>query len=228
MLSVWKHFNLCNPLLLGEGKDFVQAGLGGLYFFWNVLFICFCKGDAPSFLSLCIFLPPAAHTWAGLWLLLPCSAGQDGPRSPGSATALPCTGSRRPPSTVRVSRERSRWKQKKKGQKKGLWAIACCDSGRSRALRRLLEWQHTKSLNPLRCASCVHLPICVSKMSISKFTASFRFQGTERKQVRAARGGRSRCLRRLCCCQFVMTLLSAVKLSCPGRTDCKVHLVNVK
>lgn len=36
--------------------------------FLKVLFIYFCKGNVPSFLPLCIFLPPAVPTWAGLWL----------------------------------------------------------------------------------------------------------------------------------------------------------------
>lgn len=66
------------------------------------------------------------------------------------------------------------------------------NSGHPQALRRLLEWQHTKSPSPLQCGSCVYLPTCVSKMIMSKFTAGFRFHGREKKWVLAAREGRSR------------------------------------
>lgn len=228
MLSVWKHFTLCNLLLLGERKDFVQVGFGGLYFFQMCCLFVFAK----------VMHPVSSHcAYSCLQLLTPeldfgsfppRSAGQDGPRSRGSAAMRGLLRSSRP--GLGEQREKLSLKTKVKGQK-GLVSsslLLAGNSGRSQALRRPLEWQHTKSLSPLRCASCVRLPICAGKMNVSKFTASFRFQGTERKRVQAAREGRSRCLWRLCCSQSIMTLLSAVKLCCPGRTDCKIHLVNVE
>lgn len=131
----------------------------------------------------------------------------------------------------------SRWTQgegviKNKKKTKKVLVSNCLlltdNSGHPQVLRRLQEQQHTKSPSPLQCASCVYLLICVSKTIMSKLTASFRFQGRERKWVLAARKGRSRGSSLLCCCLSGTTLLSAVKLPCPGRTDYKVRLVNLE
>lgn len=232
MLSVWKHFTLCNLLFLGEMKDFVQVGLGGALFFPKCVVYLFLQRWCTQF-PLIVHIPASSCSHLS-WTLAPFPLARPG-RTGQGRTAPPQRCRARAPAVLPAL---SGWaegevviKNKRKKAKKGLWAIPCCSQatqGVSRALRWLLEWQHTKSLSPLRCASCVHLPICAGKMNMSKFTASFRFQGTERKRVQAAREGRSRCLWRLCCSQSVMTLLSAVKLCCPGRTDCKVHLVNVE
>lgn len=235
MLSVWKHFSLCNPLLLGTGgrKGFCPSCfLGAFFSFFPKCVVYLVLRRRCSQFPLIVPIPASSCSHLS-WTLAP------SPLAPAGAGERPAQPQRcqlrchaRDPAALRTL---SRWAQgevvmknkTKKRPKKCLWAIAYCSQG-TLGIPKLWGSCWNDSILRAQALCSVCLPISVSKMIMSKFTAGFRFQERERKWVLAAREGRSRSSSLLCCCQSRKTLLSAVKLSCPGWTDCKVHLVNVE
>ena len=221
-----KAFQPLQPTVAGGGKGFCPSWFSGALFFFfhtNVLFIWLCKGDVPSFLSLCVFLPPAAHTWAGLWLLpLLLGWAESSQRSRGPAMrGLPrsserCPGENREKLSLKIKQKRARayFLQATLGIPK-LWG-SCWNDSVERA-QDLCSVLHV----------CIHLFVLAKWQCPSLQPVLDTKEGRESGCL-AAGEGRSRGLSPLCCCRSRMTPLSAVKLSCPGRTDCKVPLVNVE
>lgn len=114
MLSVWKHFSLCIPLLLGEGKDFVQAALGGGWVFFNFSKCClfaFAKAMYPVSSHCAYSCPQLFAPELGFVSLPSHSTGQDRLGARSSGTVLPdavaCTESCCLPKAVRMSTGKS-------------------------------------------------------------------------------------------------------------------------
>lgn len=156
---------------LGKGKDFVQADFWGPFFFFpDVLFIWFCKGAVPSFLSLCVFLPSAAHTWVGLWLLplLLHQAGWAASTQLSHSTASHTAIHRIPLSSeLHPDEHREKVSLKiKKRPKKCLWAIAYCSQT---TLGIPKFWGGCKS-NSIRRAQalCSVLHVCIYWFVLAK------------------------------------------------------------
>lgn len=164
MLSVWKHFSLCNPLLLGTGgrKGFCPRWFLGAFFFFffpKCVVYLVLRRRCTQF-PLIVPIPASSCSHLS-WTLAP------SPLAPPGAGERPAQPQRcqprchaRDPAALPTL---SRWAQgevvmknktKKKKTKKVL--VSNCllltgNSGDPQALRRLLEWQHTKSPSPLQC-----------------------------------------------------------------------------
>lgn len=147
MLSVWKHSSLYNPLLLGEGKDFVHFAASC---FSSAFFFFFSKCVVYLVLQRhCTQFPFIVHSPAFSCLHLSTTAALPLPAQPGEAEGAWCHTHRLLMPSEHHPGEHGEKLSVRKTQNvlTSNWLLPAGNSGHPQTWRQLQEWwQHAKSL----------------------------------------------------------------------------------